>query len=121
MRMCLVTALALLSAPLLAEPVTFYCKYDRVASPEGLDDVDNFYLTFVVDDDAGKFYMVGNNGSSEVSPIFTSEHVTFVEITATKNVMTTTITNDGQSVHSRNSVIFGDLIASQYYGTCETR
>ena len=121
MRLLLVFALSLLSASSFAEPTTFYCEYDRVASPEGVEDVDNFILTFVVDDEAGKYYMVGNNGTSKVSPIFTGEHVTFVEITAMKNVMTTTITNNGNSVHSRNTVLFGDLVATQYYGTCETR
>ena len=121
MRLCLLVLLTLLSASLNAEPTTYFCNYDRVATPDGVENVGNFNLTFIVDAEAGKFYMVGNNGSSEVSPISGSEHLTFLEITATGNVMTTTITQSGQSVHSRNSVIFGDIIASQYYGTCESR
>ena len=121
MRSRLTALLILFSAPLFAEPMTFYCEYDRFASPDGVEDVDNFNLTFVVDADAEKYYMIGNNGSSEVSPVFGDGHLTFVEVTAVGNVMTTTITNSGKSVHSRNSVMFGDLIPSQYYGTCETR
>jgi len=121
MRLCLVVVLAFLPAPLLAEPITFFCKYDHVATPDGLEGTDDFDLTFVVDVEAEKYYMVGNNGSTEVSPVSGSEHLTFVEITAVGNVMTTTITNSGISVHSRHTVIFGDLVSSQYYGTCETR
>ncbi|GLO63828.1 hypothetical protein MACH09_43360 [Vibrio sp. MACH09] len=47
------------------------------------------------------------------------DQITFVEITGVKNVMTTTMAFDnGKSVHSRNTVSFGDLIPSQYYGSC---
>jgi hypothetical protein len=35
--------------------------------------------------------------------------------------MLTTILFSGQSVHSRNSVIMGEFIASQYYGICEIK
>ena len=121
MRLCLTFVFIFLSTPLFADPITYFCKYDRVATPDGLEATDNFDLTFVMDVEAEKFYMVGNNGTTEVSPVSGSEHLTFVEITAVGNVMTTTITNSGISVHSRNTVMFGDLIPSQYYGTGETR
>ena len=43
----------------------------------------------------------------------------FIEFTGSGNVVTTTITEKGVSVHSRNSVVFGKLIPSQYYRTCK--
>jgi hypothetical protein len=32
--------------------------------------------------------------------------------------MRTVIISEGDSVHSRNGVILGELIAAQYYGVC---
>jgi hypothetical protein len=49
-----------------------------------------------------------------------AEHgLTFVEVTRSGNVMTTTIARDGAAVHSRNAIIGETLFPSQYYGTCE--
>ena len=45
--------------------------------------------------------------------------VSFVEITGAGNVVTTTVTEKGVCVHSHNSVIFGKLVPSQYYGSCK--
>ena len=42
----------------------------------------------------------------------------FIEITDSGNVMTTAITSNGESVHSRNTVIIDSIVASQYYGRC---
>lgn len=116
-----VTLLMLAPLPALADTVTFICSYTHFASPEGLEKVKDFKLTFVVDQDAKKSYIVGNNGSSEVQPVTAVEGVTFIETTAVGNVMTTTIDSKLVSVHSRHSILLGELLPSQYYGTCEIR
>ena len=63
--------------------------------------------------------MLGNNGNSPVVHIDKGNGISFIEITGLGNVMSTTIDKKMNSVHSRNSVGFsGELIPSQYYGSC---
>ncbi len=47
--------------------------------------------------------------------------IAFLEVTATGNLMTTTIDSNGVSAHSRHTVAMGELLASQFYGTCVTK
>ena len=67
--------------------------------------------------------MNGGNGSTEVrlSMRADKDGVNVLEITDSGNAMLTTILFSGQSVHSRNSVIMDEFIASQYYGTCDIK
>lgn len=62
--------------------------------------------------------MLGNLGSVEVLEVKSDGQISFIQQTDTGNIMTTTITSDMKSVHSRNSVMLGKLIPSQYYGEC---
>jgi len=63
--------------------------------------------------------MVAKNGSVDVITVINSQGgVTFIEKTLTGNIMTTSITDGGKSVHSRNSIVAGELVPSQYYGSC---
>ena len=119
----LIAMLLLLPFAALADTTTFVCDYKTSSDPEdGLQKVTNpFILTFVIDNENDKAYMVGNNGSEEVTIIPNSDGLTFIGITETGNVMATTIVKSGATVHSRNSVMFGDLIPSQFYGQCEFR
>lgn len=97
---------------------TYECLYSHYSNKEGLHDAEKgFKLTFVIDEEANKSYMVGNNGSSEVKYIDGAGTV-FVEITQVGNIMTTAIDAEMNSVHSRNSIILGKLLPSQYYGQC---
>jgi hypothetical protein len=70
-----------------------------------------------------KTYMLGNNGSSEVTPIANSDGgITFVEVTPSGNVMVTAITLSGEAVlHSRNGIFGKELVPSQAYGQCNVR
>ena len=120
-----ITLIALLAAASAsAETATLVCDYKQMSSEEnGLEEVtENFVLTFIIDDETRKAYMVGNNGSVEVMLVPNSgDALTFIELTDSGNVMTTTMTMSGKSVHSRNSVLLGELLPSQYYGTCEEK
>jgi hypothetical protein len=120
-RVALVAAFATLgSAPLAgADTTTFECDYKTYGDDKGLHKVGTpFRLTFLVDSSSKKAYIIGNVGSSEVSSVPNAEGITLVEITSSGNVMTTVITAKGKSVHSRGSIVFGDLVPSQYYGSC---
>ena len=113
--------LVLLPSSALAYPVTYTCEFDTYSDEEGLHAAESFKLIFIRDDQRDTTYMLGNNGSVEVAYFRTSESVNIMEQTATGNLMVTTITDNNDAVHSRNSVILGDLVASQYYGSCEIR
>lgn len=99
--------------------ISYTCRFPTEASPKGLaNQAQPFELRFVVDTGAKKSYLLGNAGSSEVELIPNTDGVSFVEITASGNVMVTAITAAGAAVHSRNGIMFKELIPSQYYGTC---
>jgi hypothetical protein len=78
-------------------------------------------LNFIIDAEAKKSYLVGNNGSSEVILFNNEGNTSFLEITGTGNLMTTSIDESLNSVHSRNTVVFGEMMPSQYYGRCELK
>ncbi len=114
--------LSMISLPAHADTTTFVCDYKTFSDDEdGLQKVDRpFVLTFIVDNENGKGYVVGNSGWEEVTIIANDGGgLTFVEVTDSGNVMTTTVDSSGKSVHSRNSVLLGELIPSQFYGRCE--
>jgi len=108
-----------------ALPLSFDCSYESFSDDSGNHKVENdFDLKFVLDADSEKAYMVGNNGAADVIYLInpSGESISFVEITPSQNVMTTTISPiSGESVHSRNSVLLGEMIPSQYYGKCEIK
>ena len=102
-----------------ADTMTFECDYATYSDRMGLHKVEGpFKLTFLIDSKADKAYLIGNNGSSEVVLIPNGGGVTLVETTDTGNVMVTAITKKGESVHSRNGIMGGKIIPSQYYGKC---
>jgi len=100
--------------------ITWECKFPTYSKDDGLHTAKKFDLTFRLDTISNKAYMEGNNGLSDVVSIYNEidKAITFVEVTGIKNVMTTTITQKGMAVHSRNTVIVGELVPTQYYGSC---
>ena len=119
----LVIAWSFASMPALADIITFECDYPTYSDKTGVQESSGFEFKFVSDTDTGKAYMSGNNGSTEVSLSMRAdkEGVNVLEMTDSGNMMITTILFSGQSVHSRNSAIMGEFIASQYYGICEIK
>ena len=105
-----------------AETTTIICDYKKYAAEDGIHAVkDKFTLTFVVDKEKGVAYILGNQGSVKVTMLSSGTGLTFIEITTAGNVMTTTIDSQGNTVHSRNTVITGKLVPTQYYGKYETK
>ncbi|PLW69458.1 hypothetical protein [Pseudohalioglobus lutimaris] len=103
-----------------AETMGFDCHFDRY-SMDGKTGEEDFKLSYLVDDESGKGYLMGNQGTSEVTVIPSEGQVTFIEVTTSGNVMTTTWVISGPAVHSRNTVFMGKLRGSQYYGSCEMK
>jgi hypothetical protein len=101
---------------------TFICNYSTYSDANGNHKVtDKFVLTFIVDMTKKTAYMLGSQGTEEVTliPSGVGEGVSFFEITGVGNVMTTAIDSKGKSVHSRNTIINGEIVPTQYYGKCE--
>lgn len=115
-------ALVTLLSPLTASASIFThsCSFNKFSSPSGLK-VSNqpFDMFYLVDSSKDKAYLKGNQGASEVQLIYNSYGWTFIEITGTGNVMTTTIDLFGDAVHSRNTIIDSKILPSQYYGKCK--
>lgn len=112
--------LALCAGPAASQQLTFrcefvdYCAMDRTCDRYGLRGEYHVDLT------EERAHVLGALGQAPLVVIPTVDGVTFVEVTRSGNVMTTTIAKDGAAVHSRNAIIGGALSPSQYYGTCET-
>jgi hypothetical protein len=112
-------AVALFPAVAYGATSSYTCKFSVEATPKGLaKQAPPFELRFVVDASARKAYLMGNAGSSEVQVIPNQDGISFVEITGSGNVMVTAITNSGEAVHSRNGIMFKELVPSQFYGKC---
>ena len=121
MRLILLFLVMMASIPIChAATTSFTCNFPLSASSSGVKKESKpFELRFVSDDQTKKAYLIGNNGSSEVTPFGNQGGgITFVEVTGTGNVIVTAITSIGDAVHSRNGIISGKLIPSQYYGKC---
>jgi len=101
---------------------TFICNYSTYSDANGNHKVtDKFVLTFIVDMTKKTAIMLGSQGTEEVTliPSGVGEGISFIEITGAGNVMTTAIDSKGNSVHSRNTILDGGIVPTQYYGKCE--
>lgn len=118
----LASMLSMIGSPAGAkdDPILFTCTYATFSDAGGLNEAEaGFQLRFMIEPKAKKSYFIGNNGSTAVRLVPNAGGVTFIEITKAGNVMVTAITNRGESVHSRSSIVLGDLVPSQYYGSCK--
>ena len=118
----LLLLMLLLSAHAISETITYECKFINFSDSKGAhQEKAPLVMTYLIDGATKKAYLLGNGGSNEVIPVPGESQISFVEVTQTGNVMTTTIVDDLQAVHSRNSAMFGKLLASQYYGSCVSK
>jgi hypothetical protein len=113
--------LLMIPVPAFSETRTYTCVYPSYSDGKRIQKVEKeFKLIFIIDTSKKTAYMVGNMGSTEVSMYpKISGGLSFIEITGGGNVMTTSIDSKLNSVHSRNSIIDGELLPSQYYGGCK--
>lgn len=109
--------------PAFANVTTYSCVYNSYSDQQGRHSLagDAFELDFLVDQAGGKTYLISNNGSSEVSLYTGKGQMTFLEITRSADLTTTSIDSNLFSVHSRNPVVAGGLKPSQYYGACKVK
>ncbi|WP_338549061.1 hypothetical protein [Roseovarius phycicola] len=76
---------------------------------------------FKVDTISQKAYMQGNAGFVAVEIFVGESAFSFTEKLSSGAIQTTTVMRDGQAVHSRNTVLFGEIVAAQHFGNCERK
>lgn len=112
----------LLSLSAHTETITYECSFSTFSDGEGFHKTKKpLMLTYLIDGESKKSYLIGNAGSSKVTPVTGDNQISFIEITGTGNVMTTTVAGDLNAVHSRNLVMSNQLIPSQYFGKCSEK
>ena len=96
----------------------FTCVFDRHVSPDtsGVSRADPLRYEFVVDEQGGAFAVANN--VYPVRFVIGYEGVTFLEELKSGVVQSTTIHTNGEAVHSRHTILLGQFVPSQYYGTC---
>ena len=112
----------LMAGPAAAESsvARFVCVFESHVTPDlgiVVSSENPLKLELVVDA-TGYAFAVGRN----VYPVRVhtgDKGVTFLEELVTGAVQSTTVQLDGRAVHSRHTIILGELVPSQYYGTCE--
>jgi len=104
---------------------TYSCEFSTYATDKGSFRGDVMRFTIVTNDTNGTYSMKGNNSVSRGNIIRGDKGLSFIKVTKLGNITTTTMSRippiDGKqkSVHSRNILSKGKLLASQYYGTCQ--
>jgi|GEM_PF-940045 len=101
-----------------AEVLTWDCFFETRVDADGVA-AEQMNLIFKVDSLSHRAYMEGNNGIVEVGLHIGDDAFSFTENVASGTTQTTTITRDGEAVHSRNTVIVGEIVASQFFGRCQ--
>ncbi len=113
---------AALITPAQASSITYDCDFPRQSNQTGNHAVTKkFAMTFSYDAVTKEAVMVGNNGVSDVHMLKGEWGKTFLEPLGSGAVQSTTILPSGEAVHSRHSILFDEIIPSQYYGKCSTR
>lgn len=92
--------------------VQFNCSYQKYfsADEKRLKAADGFSLRFSLDTVTEKAVLIGNQGMADVVYLGGDNGVTFLEFLPTGAVQTTTISESGVSVHSRHTLLFGELV-----------
>ena len=114
--------LAVLSASFpgsaVADVLTWQCDFDTRTTLEGVES-EPFALEFRVDTSTGIAYMQGNVGLVSVEVFVGDEGFTFIQRVTSGTVQTTTIAASGEAVHSRNTLLLGEIVAGQHFGRCQ--
>lgn len=109
--------------PALGDTITYTCQYQSYSDQKGNHKVpDDFKLVFTVDTSKETAKTVGSKGSFNVEMLYSpSGGMAFIEMIDGGKVLTTSIDPAGKSVHSRNIIVEGEILPSQYYGTCSKK
>lgn len=116
-RFSIFTAALLLGSPALAEVLIWNCNFTYRIDEDGRTN-EQMLLIFKIDTISQRGFMEGNAGIVDVNIHIGDSAFSFMEQVGSGTVQTTTITRDGLAVHSRNTVLLGEIVAAQHFGRC---
>lgn len=107
--------------PAHAYAETLVCEFPKYHSKDEtrLQTATGFEMTFRYDLITREAFMEGNGGISSVVLREGYAGLTFLEFLPAGAVQSTTVAKNGAAVHSRHTLMFGDLVPTQYYGICK--
>ena len=116
----LLTSIVLIMLSKAGYAETLICKFPQYHSQDEtrLQKSADFGMTFRYDPVTREAFMEGNAGISSVVLTDGYDGLTFLEFLPAGAVQSTTVAKNGAAVHSRHTLLFGDLMPTQYYGTC---
>lgn len=100
-----------------AEVLKWNCEFEIRIDADGAEN-ELMPLAFTVDTESHLAFMEGNVGVVEVEIFIGDEAFSFIQRITSGSLQTTTILRSGFAVHSRNTVISGELVAAQHFGRC---
>lgn len=121
----LVVVLSVFGVAAKVKHTTFTCEFKNYATEKGSFSDDIMRFSLVTNDHNGTFIRKGKKGVYGGNTIKGDKGLSFVEVSKRGNITITTMSSlssgeeDQKSVHSRNILFDGKLMASQYYGTCQ--
>ncbi|RPJ15412.1 MAG: hypothetical protein EHM37_03695 [Deltaproteobacteria bacterium] len=109
--------------PALCDTMTYTCHYQSYSDRKGNHKMaEDFFFDDAAATEKQKAKTIGSKGRFDVEMLYSpSGGMTFIEMIDGGKVLTTTIDSSGKSVHSRNIIVEGEILPSQYYGTCSKR
>ena len=96
----------------------YECQFQLDCSGEAGCSPSDFAIEFTLDAAAPQAFVIGNLGMREVMPLIGDRSVSFVEPLDSGASQSTTISADGEAVHSRHTILADTLLPSQLYGQC---
>ncbi len=112
------------SASAFAETIITRCEFTREASPDGVKTQKPLLMVFAADTVNQKYFMLGNTGDVvECGGVANDGAFSWIEITKSGNIMSTTVGDNGVAVHSRHVWVPAakQFIPSQWYGRCTSQ
>lgn len=100
-----------------AEILTWVCSFNERLDKSGMAE-EQMELTFRVDSITQKAYMEGNIGVVDVRLFIGDDAFSFTERLLSGAIQATTITRDGYAVHSRHTILLGEVLPAQHFGYC---
>ena len=96
-------------------------RFDTCSNELGLSDLKNPYIFIIVMPEQGDIARKYVKGQEPVDVLIVGNSqggLSFMEITPSGGIITTTVDMHGDAVYSRNIIIQGKLIPNQCYGKC---
>lgn len=119
-RIFLFLSCLIIASPAYAEVQTWTCDLGKRVDEQGVGE-EKFHIVFKIDTITGKAFMQGNVGLADVELYVGQDAFLLFQQAEDGEIMVTSITTilrDGRAVHSRNTIIAGEIVAAQHFGRC---